>query len=407
MKIRSVTYFCHPGDPLDKTALSLAESFVKEAAGAFESAGYEVQTIRLATPPFPTYLKGLNAKKLIKYAQELERILIDIGYAYLSLGPALPDFPESYALIPDLIQNTEVTFASGSMTDPKRGISLPSIRSCGEIIHRLAPLDPNGFANLYFAALGNVPPGAPFFPAAYGNGDLPLFSVAVEGADLAVRAFQGSSIEEARQELLTSIETHGAQISQTSHKLEQTSMATYAGIDFSLAPFPEKDLSIGTALEALGISGLGGHGSLAAAAFLADTIDQADFPRTGFSGLMLPVLEDALLAQRAAEGLLGIKDLLLYSTVCGTGLDTVPLPGDITAEQISAILLDLAALSMRLDKPLTARLMPIPGKNAGEPTTFEFPFFANSKIMGVDGGKLSGALSKDGYLDIKPRSKKD
>ena len=81
-------------------------------------------------------------------------------------------------------------------------------------------------------------------------------------------------------------------------------------------------------MERLGVPRLGEHGSLAAAAILADTMDQADFLRAGFSGLMLPVLEDATLARRAAEGSLGVKDLLLYSCVCGTGLDSVPLPGD-------------------------------------------------------------------------------
>jgi uncharacterized protein (UPF0210 family) len=84
-------------------------------------------------------------------------------------------------------------------------------------------------------------------------------------------------------------------------------------------------------------------------------------------------------------------------------LDTIPLPGDLTAEQISAVLLDLAALSLRLDKPLTARLMPIPGKKAGDITSFDFPFFANSKVMGVDSTGVSGLLNQDGYLDIKPR----
>ena len=407
MKIRSVTYFCSPGDPFDKKSLNLAESFPNEVKGAFEKAGYEVQSIRLATPPFPTFLKDLTVKKVIGYAMELEGILIDNGYAYLSLGPALPDYPDSYALIPELIHSTEATFVSGSMTDPRKGISLPAVRSCGEIIRKLGPLDSNGFANLYFAALGNVPPGAPFFPAAYADGKLPHFSIAIEGANLAVEAFQEPSIEEARQKLINSIESNGVIISKASDKLEKTCGASFAGIDFSLAPFPEKDLSIGTALETFGISGLGVHGSLAAAAFLADTIDQAKFPRAGFSGLMLPVLEDVLLAKRGDEGLLGIKDLLLYSTVCGTGLDTIPLPGDITAEGISAILLDLATLSLRLDKPLTARLMPIPGKKAGDSTSFDFPYFANSKVMNAEIGELRGLLMGDGYLDLKLRGKTD
>ena len=74
-------------------------------------------------------------------------------------------------------------------------------------------------------------------------------------------------------------------------------------------------------------------GSLAAAAFVADTLDRGRWLRTGFNGLMLPVLEDSRLAKRAAEGTLTVKDLLIYSAMCGCGLDTVPLPGDATDEQ--------------------------------------------------------------------------
>jgi uncharacterized protein (UPF0210 family) len=138
---------------------------------------------------------------------------------------------------------------------------------------------------------------------------------------------------------------------------------------------------------------IGLHGSLAAAAILTEAVDRANFPHTGFSGFMQPVLEDSVLAKRAAEGTLTIKDLLLYSAVCGTGLDTVPLPGDVTADQIAALLLDLSALALRLDKPLTARLMPIPGKKAGDPTGFDFAFFANSKVMAVEAEMLSGVFS--------------
>jgi len=107
------------------------------------------------------------------------------------------------------------------------------------------------------------------------------------------------------------------------------------------------------------------------------------------------VLEDSVIAERAAEGNLTVKDLLLYSTVCGTGLDTVPLPGDTTAEQLVPLLLDLSALALRLDKPLTARLMPVPGKKAGEATTFDFGFFANSKVMALDSAPFNQPLGGD------------
>jgi uncharacterized protein (UPF0210 family) len=280
------------------------------------------------------------------------------------------------------------------MTDQDGSISLPAVRSCAEVIQRLSPLSPDGFANLRFAALANVPPGSPFFPAAYHEGDSPAFALATEAADLAVQAFtQASTLAEARQALIVSMEYHARQLEAVAQALVKQTGVRFGGIDFSLAPFPQDALSLGTALERLGVSSLGLHGSLAAAAILADTMDQAHFPRAGFSGLMLPVLEDATLARRAAEGSLSIKDMLLYSAVCGTGLDTVPLPGDTGAEQLAALLLDLASLAHRLDKPLTARLMPIPGKRAGDPTGFDFAYFANSRILPLEAASLSNLLA--------------
>ena len=138
---------------------------------------------------------------------------------------------------------------------------------------------------------------------------------------------------------------------------------------------------------------------------MTDAVDQAKFARTGFSGLMLPVLEDATLAARAEQSVLTIKDLLLYSTVCGTGLDTVPLAGDTTVEQLQAVLLDLAALALRLDKPLTARLMPIPDKAAGDPTGFDFAFFANSRVLALEAKPLTGPLAGDESFSIALRKR--
>jgi uncharacterized protein (UPF0210 family) len=118
---------------------------------------------------------------------------------------------------------------------------------------------------------------------------------------------------------------------------------------------------------------------------------------------MLPVLEDVTLAIRAAEGVLTAKDLLLFSTVCGAGLDTLPLPGDSSPEQLSALLLDVAALACRLNKPLTARLMPVPGKQAGEVTEFQFDYFVNSRVMALPAQALNALLAKDDRLPLSAR----
>ena len=98
---------------------------------------------------------------------------------------------------------------------------------------------------------------------------------------------------------------------------------------------------------------------------------------------MLPVLEDYGLAQRNTEESYNLTDLLLYSSVCGTGLDTIPLPGDVSEDKLYALLLDIASLAIKLNKPLSARLMPIPHKKAGEMTDYTFEYFVNSKIMKI------------------------
>jgi uncharacterized protein (UPF0210 family) len=328
------------------------------------------------------------------------------GFEYVALGPALPSDLKSYTAIPDMLANSGNIFFSGSLNTADRNISLPAVRACAEVIHQSASLEKNGFANLRFTALANVDPWSPFFPAAYHEGKDPAFALAIEGADLAVNAFsKAASLEEARNNLTESIEIHAQNLEKVSRQLEKTYNIQFKGLDYSLAPYPSQSVSIGHALESLGLSAFGLSGTLAAAAFLTDTIDRASFTRTGFSGLMLPMLEDSTLSLRGEQGLLSVTDFLLYSAVCGTGLDTIPLPGDTTVDQIYAILLDVAALAMRLDKPLTARLMPVPGKKAGDQTGFDFEFFANSKVLELPAQPLKGLLRGKEEISIRPRIK--
>jgi len=390
MKIRSITYFCNPAYPLDEKILQKAGDFLARAKIAYETAGYEVQTVRLATIPFPELLGEENLSRLPELSSHIDAIAQALKIGYISLGPALPELPRSYEVIPDAIFVSKNVFFAGKMADTTHGVDVSAVRACAEVIVKCASIEPNGFANLQFAALANVNAGAPFFPAAYHDSDQTMFAIATESADLAVRAFEDAkNLEEARGNLIREIETHGKRLTDVAKSLN----SRFGGIDFSLAPFPSESQSLGTAFERLGVQRVGLHGSLLAAAILTEAIDRAEFPHTGFSGLMMPVLEDATLAKRAAEGTLTIKDVLLYSAVCGTGLDTIPMPGNTTAEQITPLLLDLCALALRLDKPLTARLMPIPGKKSGDETNFDFAFFAPSRVMALDSEGLTNSLS--------------
>lgn len=400
MKIRSITYFCNPHYPLDEKILQNAGMFLSKAKSAYQAAGYEVQTVRLATIPFPQLMGEENIGKLPELAAQIDTLVQQLGIGYVSLGPALPEIPRSYEVISDAIFVSKNVFFGGVMADKTRGIDLAAIRACADVIVKCATIEPNGFANLQFAALANVQAGAPFLPAAYHESDEPAFAIATEAADLAVQAFENpTSLEAGRIALISEITKHGQALSQAADSLLTNSQSPkFGGIDFSLAPFPDDAHSLGNAVEKIGVPKIGLHGSLAAAAILTEAIDRADFLHTGFSGFMQPVLEDSVLAKRAAEGTLTIKDALLYSAVCGTGLDCIALPGDTTSQQLVPLLLDLCALALRLDKPLTARLMPVPGKKANDDTSFDFGFFANSKVMTLDSQALTKSFSgKDSF----------
>ncbi|MBN1230670.1 MAG: DUF711 family protein, partial [Anaerolineales bacterium] len=188
MKIRSITYFVNPLFPLDIEVLENAHAFASAAKNAFEDEGWTVQTVRMATSPFPRILEG-RIIDAVAFAMELEEKAAHYGFDFISIGPALIDHLESYTVIPEIIANTTNIFMSAEMAAYQRQISLPAIRACANVIEKIAPIDPNGFGNLRLTTLANVPPGSPFFPASYHQGGAPVFAIATQAADLAIEAF--------------------------------------------------------------------------------------------------------------------------------------------------------------------------------------------------------------------------
>jgi uncharacterized protein (UPF0210 family) len=403
MRIRSVTIGTNVSYPLDDGPFERFGAFGRQARARFEEVGLEVQTVRLATQPFPTVLRHQGRVEVAPFARALEAVCQVRGIDYCSIGPVVTleqgaDLAYIDA-IPDVIRTTESAFASVLVASQDSGISLEGIGRAAEAVVEIAHSTPDGFGNLRLAVLANCEPGSPFFPVSYHRGQETRFSIATEAADLAVAAFsETATLREARTNLQQTIEKQARAIEGVSRRLADDFGFRFGGIDFSLAPFPETARSIGHAIENLGVDAFGSSGTLFAVAFIKRAIEAAQFTHCGFSGVMLPVLEDKTLAVRSAEDLYTLDSLLLYSTVCGTGLDTIPLPGDTTVEEVSSILLDVATLSLVADKPLTARLMPIPGKKAGEVTNFDFPYFANARIMGVRGRGASAIFDENPFL---------
>jgi uncharacterized protein (UPF0210 family) len=152
----------------------------------------------------------------------------------------------------------------------------------------------------------------------------------------------------------------------------------YAGTDPT--PAPEGDASIGDAIEHFTGAKFGSSGTLTAAALITRAVKSVPIKQVGYSGLMVSVLEDNVLAKRWSEGTYNIDSLLSYSAVCGTGLDTVPLPGDVSEQQLARIIGDVATLAYKWKKPLSVRLLPVARKKPGEKTDFNNPHLTDALL---------------------------
>lgn len=402
VNIRTITVFADPGWPIDRATLAEAGRVSAAIRSALQQDGFVVQTTRFASTPFGTLV---GPDSVIDFARELQARCLANGFEYVTIGPARPgDPPEAFAAIPDALEVTTAAFASAIIATPQDGIDVAAVRAAASIIHRNARIGTDGFANLRFAALANVPPGIPFLPASFHDGGIMSVALGVEGAPAAVLAcHEATTLDAAAERMVHIVESEATRLAVLVNAALAGTGVRFGGIDFSLAPFPDDARSTCAAVERLMGGPVGRAGTLAAAAWLASTLDRARFPRAGFSGLFFPVFEDAVLAARATEGLLTVQDLLLYSAVCGTGLDTVPLPGRIDEGAIAALLMDMAALALRLDKPLTARLMPIPGARDGDPVRFDFPFFAPSRVLEPRASALTGLMWSGARAPIDPR----
>lgn len=397
MRIRAITVGTNVRYVNDQVIIdSRIPSLIEVARDRFDGAGRTPQSIRLAAQPFPSIVPP-DRDEVVGFARALETAGAEAGFDYLSIGPADPESLEYVSYLTEAILNTENVFGTVITGDRRWGVSLPSVAAAAGVIAALCRRSDQGFGNLRFAALANCPPDIPFFPAGYHQGERTSFGIAWEAADLALDAFStAGTIAEAQQRLLALIEREGERVAGLARELAEQCGITFTGIDLSLAPFPEEARSIGAAFERLGVGVFGAPGTLFIASLITGVLQQARLPKTGYSGLMLPVLEDSVLAERAAQGAYTVNDLLLYSAVCGVGLDVVPLPGGTGIDELRGLLLDMASLAVRLDKPLSARLMPLPGKQAGDPAGFSFSYFANGAVMPLKGYGAGRIFTREG-----------
>ena len=387
--IRTITLGLADSHPLPSETIQRASTSLKSASARYTEAGFEVQTVRLSTRPIFDDLAGWSSKAIIDYIQELQRMLDDVGVSFCSLGTAhaaRPDFPlERIGLIADILAPTTALSATVQLATKQHGLRPKAALAAAEVMKRLAYETSEGFGNFRFAILACVAPGSPFFPSAYHEGPASL-SLGLQGASIVAEAFLDQKknyatpieLADVTEMVKAQIIAYASPVVALGQTLASDFGLVFGGIDLSPAPLGED--SIISALELSGYGPIGSSGTVALAAAVTSALKGTGLPTCGYCGLMLPVLEDATLGQRWEQGLVTTHELLLYSAVCGTGLDTVPLPGDTASADIAHLLCDVATLALRLNKPLSARLFPVPGKKSGQRTEFTSQYLTDTLV---------------------------
>jgi len=355
---------------------------------AVTAEGYEVQTIRIATPPLLPHIPPGARAATLAHLRALDEVVAARG-ALVSLGPAATLESDDRALaswVTEIIQATKVSFVSLGVASEASGVHRRSARVAADVICALGRTTAGGSGNFRFAAAASIPPGTPFFPVAYQRG-ADCLAVGLETAGLVHDALASPERgddpadirDDPRERLREALARALVPVDGLVRALAERERRAWLGIDTS--PAPLQDVSIGRAIEAWTRRPFGASGTLDACALVTSVLRDVPVAVCGYCGLMLPVLEDRVLAQRASEGRFHLRDLLLFSSVCGTGLDLVPLPGDVAADVLSGIIVDVAALSARLRKPLSTRLYLVPGKSAGEWAHFDDPYLTDAVVM--------------------------
>jgi uncharacterized protein (UPF0210 family) len=380
-KIRTITAFIQ----LDRARYQaqIAETLIKlrQAKAAFEQAGYEVQTIRITTQPFPQYVRGLSKEQALAFFHDYDALARKENFN-AAIGPAMlsPGDDSAPADLLAVVLSTTTALNGSIVVAAEDGVRWDAVRAAAHVTKYIEAHTSQGLGNFRFVATAMLPPHAPFYPGSYHDDGGGEFAVGMQSANVVAAAFASTSDPAAAGKALeTALGEYARKVEEVARHIAATTGWKYMGLD--LSPAPLKDVSIGAAIENLTHARFGSSGTMTAVATITRVLRGLPVQHAGYSGLMLPILEDSLLAQRWSEGRLNIDDMLAYSSVCGTGLDTIPLPGDVSQEQLEKMIADVATMAVKLQKPLSVRLLPVPGKKAGDRTDFENPFLVNTTLQ--------------------------
>lgn len=380
-KVRAITAFVSLERASYARQIAATLAILHEAQRDFEQQGYTVESVRITTQPLAELVRGQSETEALSFLKALDELAARENFLP-NIGPAMlrdADDPHTMQLLAQALSSFPQLNASAIIAGDD-GIHWKVIREAARLVRYVADHSPHSQGTFNFAATAMLGPYGPFYPGAWHPGGGERLAIGFEGANVVQEVFARThgDFDAAVAELTRQLTVH-ARIAETiGTEVASHHGWTFMGVDPT--PAPLADVSIGAAIEAFTGAKFGAGGTMTAALIITTAVKAVPVRQIGYSGLMVPVMEDKLLARRWSEGTYDTDSLLAYSAVCATGVDTVPLPGDVTEAQLMRIYGDVASLAWKWHKPLAARLQPVTGRKAGEETGFEDPYLFNTKI---------------------------
>jgi uncharacterized protein len=406
---------------VEKKIAEYAANFVEKCEEVAQKYGIPVVNKRISVTPAALVGAGFSKNDFIELAKSLDKAAANAGVdilggftAHVEKGITKTDlaFIES---IPEALAVTERLCASINVGSSQKGINMDAVAMMGKTVKDLAEQtkDSGGFGAAKFVVFCNQPGDNPFMAGAIHGieeADVVL-NVGVSGPGVIARSLEKRIKKKGRENLR--LDDIAEEIKQITFRVTRCGeligrqVSKELGIEFgvvdlSLAPTPKVGDSVGEILQILGVDDVGAPGSTAIVGLLNDAVKKGGIFASkavgGLSGAFIPVMEDAVLADAVGKGALTIEKLEAMTCVCSVGLDMVPIPGDVDAETISAIIADEMAIGMINNKTTAARLIPVPGKKAGEQVSYG-GLFGESPIMEVRNmGKSSRFIAWGGRI---------
>jgi uncharacterized protein (UPF0210 family) len=400
-----------------------AKDLVRTGCEIEQKYGIPIINKRISVTPI-AMLVGASGGDPLKYAKTLDRVAQDVGVNFIGGFSALvhkgfsPGDRELIEAIPRALAETEFVCSSVNIGSTKSGINMDAVKTMGKVVRDAAELtaEKQCFAAAKLVIFCNAPEDNPFMAGAFHGPGEPdcVINVGVSGPGVVRAALAKAGDDCDLTEIADIIKKTAFKITRMGQLVGSEASkrlgVPFGIVDLSLAPTPAVGDSVAHILEEIGLEQCGAHGTTAALAMLNDAVKKGGVMASsnvgGLSGAFIPVSEDAGMIAAARSGALSIEKLEAMTAVCSVGLDMIVIPGDTTAEIISAIIADEAAIGMINSKTTAVRVIPAIGKKEGEELEFG-GLFGSGPVMKVNPKSPAKMINRGGRIPAPLQSLKN